>query len=47
MREMSDILAGLDCSLFFIVTRVQPGWWLGVSAGPMGSAGEMQLGLVF
>jgi len=29
MRETNDILAGLDCSLFFIVSRVQSGQWLG------------------
>jgi len=49
MREMADIHGELDCPLFFIITRVQSWWWLGVSAlmSPKGSAGEMQLGLVF
>jgi len=46
MREMTDILAGLDCSLFFIVSRVQSGWWLGVLVSPTASVGEMPLGLV-
>jgi len=47
MMEMTDILAELDCSLFFPMSRVQPGWWLGVLGSPTGSAGKMQLDLVF